>query len=109
MFVNLALGTAMIAATVLFHTVGLIALSGTMNRVVAWFRLHRHDFGKTVTMVTTVLGIFSLHTAEIWMWAGLFLVTGEFSLFEDALYFSTSTFSTIGYGDVTLSPAWRLL
>jgi hypothetical protein len=29
--------------------------------------------------------------------------------FEEALYFSTVTFSSIGYGDVVLSPRWRLL
>jgi hypothetical protein len=109
MFANLALGALMIAATVLFHTAGLIALSGTMNRAVHWFRLHRHGLGKTVTMVTTVLGIFALHTVEIWMWAALFFVMGEIVRFEDALYFSTATFSTIGYGDIILSPAWRLL
>jgi hypothetical protein len=56
-----------------------------------------------------VLGIFALHTVEIWMWAALFFVMGEIVRFEDALYFSTATFSTIGYGDIILSPAWRLL
>jgi voltage-gated potassium channel Kch len=28
---------------------------------------------------------------------------------EEALYFSTVTFTTLGYGDVVLSPDWRLL
>ncbi len=109
MFANLALGAATIAATVLFHTVGLIALTGTMNHIVHWFRLHRHNFGRTVTMVTTVLGIFLLHTVEIWMWAALFYFVADVVRFEDALYFSTVTFSTVGYGDILLTPAWRLL
>ena len=28
---------------------------------------------------------------------------------ETAHYFSTVTYTTLGYGDVTLEPAWRLL
>jgi voltage-gated potassium channel Kch len=71
--------------------------------------LHRHDFGKSVAMVTTVLGIFLLHTVEIWIWAGLFFFAGQIAAFQDALYFSTVTFSTLGYGDITLAPEWRLL
>jgi voltage-gated potassium channel Kch len=28
---------------------------------------------------------------------------------DTALYFTTSTFTTVGYGDIVLPPAWRLL
>src|ERR1043165_6279384 len=109
MMANLALGTLMISLYVLTHTAGLVLLTREMNRIVRWFRLHRHAFGKSVAMVATVLGIFLLHSAEVWTWAGLYLGIGEISRFEDALYFSTVTFSTLGYGDITLSHEWRLL
>jgi carbon starvation protein CstA len=107
--INLAVGTVAISLTVLFHTIGLMALARFMGRLIHWFRLHRHDFGKTVSMVTTVLGLFLLHMAEIWAWAGLFLGVGAIGDFGDALYFSTVTFSTVGYGDVSIVPQWRLL
>lgn len=109
MLANLAIGTVFISLTVLFHTGGLVGLTRSMNSIVRWFRLHRHDFGKSVAMVTTVLGLFLLHTVEIWIWAGLFLAIHAITPFEDALYFSTVTFATIGYGDVLVGPQWRLL
>jgi hypothetical protein len=109
MLENLALGTFFISLTVLLHTFGLVALTRTMNNVVRWFRLHRHDFGKSVAMVTTVLGLFLLHTVEIWIWAGLFFASKAVVPFQDALYYSTVTFSTVGYGDVIIDPRWRLL
>jgi voltage-gated potassium channel Kch len=109
MVLNLAVGTLFISVTVLIHTVGLVALTGFISRLIRWFRLHRHDFGKIVAMVATVLGIFLLHSVEIWVWAAVFLATGEIASFQDALYFSTVTFSTLGYGDITLSRQWRLL
>jgi hypothetical protein len=39
----------------------------------------------------------------------LYRVVGATRTFEDALYFSTSTYATIGYGDLTLSKSWRVL
>ena len=42
------------------------------------------------------------------MGAGLHAL-GALPNIETALYFSTATFSTIGYGDVVLSSDWRLL
>ena len=47
--------------------------------------------------------------AEVWIWAGLFLYLGALGTLEEALYFTTVTFSTLGYGDVVLDKSWRLL
>ena len=33
----------------------------------------------------------------------------ETRTFEEALYFSTVTFASLGYGDIVLSPRWRLV
>ena len=109
MFVNLALGSLLIAATVLIQTFGLITLSNSMPHVIGRLRLHRHHLGKIVAMVATVLGLFLIHTIEVWAWAILFVGIGAIGNFENALYFSTATFSTVGGGGVGLNPAWRLL
>jgi hypothetical protein len=53
--------------------------------------------------------VFALHTAEIWLYAALYLGLGELKTFEGALYFSTVTFASLGYGDIVLSPRWRVL
>lgn len=108
MYVNLLIGTLLVSTTVLTHTFGLIALSRAMDGIVRWFRLHRHDFGKTVAMVMTVLGLFFVHSIEVWTWAAWFVALGVIPQFENALYFSTVTFSTVGYGDIVPDPAWRL-
>lgn len=46
---------------------------------------------------------------QMGIWAALFMVIGEFNEFSTALYFSSVTFATLGYGDVVLSEQWRLL
>ena len=37
-----------------------------------------------------------------------FWAVGGFPEFETALYYSTTTFSSLGYGDVVLLPRWRM-
>lgn len=106
---NLVIGTAVISATVLVHTLGLMLISRTMVEVIRWLRLHRHRPGQTVAMIATVLGLFLAHTVEIWSWALVYLAIGAFDRLETALYFSTTTFSTVGFGDVTMTARWRLL
>lgn len=108
MLVNLALGTVMVALTVLGHTVGLLVLTRSMGGIIHRLGLHADDFGRTVAMVLTVLGLFLLHTFEVWAWAVAYVMLGAIGVFHDALYFSTVTFSTLGYGDIILSHDWRL-
>jgi hypothetical protein len=108
MLTNLALGTLLISATVFIHTVGLIMLSRWTSWTVGWLRLHRHEFGKTVAMMTIVLGLFFLHTIEIWLWATAFVALNVIAGFENALYFSIATFSTLGSDDIMPVQAWRI-
>ena len=72
-------------------------------------RLHTHGIGKAIAMVVVVLGVFFIHTIEIWLWAGMFMATGALTKLEDALFLSTATFSTVGSADMAVKPAWRLL
>ena len=54
----------------------------------------------------------SLHTVQIAIWAFAYrqlLPDDELPSFEAALYFSFVTFTTLGYGDITLTEGWRLL
>jgi hypothetical protein len=96
MLTTLFLGTALIAATVVIQTVGLVLLSKTIVRLVRWFRLHKHNLGRTIAMVVTVLGLFAIHTVEIWLWAGTLFFARTSANYEDALYQSTAAFSTVG-------------
>ena len=49
------------------------------------------------------------HLIEIGVWAVLFVICGEFADFGTAYYHSAGNYTTLGYGDVLMSPSWRLL
>jgi len=103
------IGSAMIALTVVIHTAGIIGL-------VVWFKAHFSRFMENLSvapmtgiLVIVIVAIFLVHTVEIWLWAVLYTWLGEFAEFERALYFSTVTFTSLGYGDITLQERWQLL
>ena len=106
---QLLLGMLLILATVLVHGMSLDYLLRFLENIWPTFRRKFSGHGKPLFLSITVLGIFIAHVMEIWMWAIVFLWTGEVHNFESALYFSTVTFTTVGYGDITLSEQWRLL
>lgn len=108
MILNLCTGTIVISLTVVIHTFGLIAITHVTGRLVARFRMHGRR-SRVMAMISVVMGLFAVMTAEVWLWGGIYLLLGIFSDFETALYFSTITFSTVGYGDVVPAHAWRVL
>ncbi|WP_428671076.1 potassium channel family protein [Reyranella sp.] len=108
MIANFAAATFMVVLTVTVHFFGLLGL--------LWFlREHGHRLppreklmGQGLSILFVVLGLVAIHTAEIWLYAWAFLAVGALADFESALYFSTTSFTTIGYGDVVLDRHWRL-
>jgi hypothetical protein len=109
MLLELLVATGMVALTVVIHGWGL-ALLARITR--AEQNVHSLDWvsargvGFTVALV---LGLFVLHGLEIWLYAALFHALGAIEDFRTAVYFSTTTYSAIGYGDKAMAPEWRLL
>jgi hypothetical protein len=106
---NLALASAMVAVTVLIHFWGIILLLRLMGHTGRRLKAHESHLGQAALLVLVVLGIFALHTVEIWLYAAVYLALGQFEALEPALYFSTVTFVTVGYGDLVLGSRWRML
>ncbi len=106
---NLSLATLMVALTVTVHFLGLTALISRVKRHVAYRPMRSTVIHQSAMILALVLALFALHTIEIWLYAILYMLLGEFSTIEGALYFSTTTFTTVGYGDVFLDERWRML
>ena len=106
------IGAALVAVTVVIHAWG----------TTAWLRYiglkHAIDDEPWTTkrslivLTSTVIVLIVLHTIEIGIWAITYLSlvsVEELETLESALYFSFVTFTTLGYGDITLSEPWRIM
>lgn len=109
---QLLTGGGLTTLTVLLHAVG----------STQWLRLCIANFGDDIggipvfivpiLLAATALYLFLLHLLEAFLWAATYWwVVPEFRSqpFENALYFSLVTFTSLGFGDVVLNRQWRVL
>jgi voltage-gated potassium channel len=108
LILQLAIASAMVALTIITHLVGLGLLIALMRVHQVHFITNRARLDQVIVLLGAGVGLFALHAVEIWLYAGLYMHLTTWRL-EEALYFSTTTYTTVGYGDVTLPRAWRVL
>jgi len=110
MFISqLIIGAILIILTVIIHAISLDRLMIWLEKHSPYIFRHFPRFWKIPILSITVLGVFIAHIIQIWLWAVFYLVVNALPNLEEALYFSTSTFTTVGFGDIVLETKWRLL
>jgi hypothetical protein len=108
MFIEITIGGAMIVLTTLIQ--GVFTMVG-----VEYMRDYatRHNepalIWSTLRLAAFVLWLFLATIIEVWLWAVLYVLLDAFQSIETAVYFSTVTFTTLGFGDIVLEDEWRLL
>jgi hypothetical protein len=105
----LAVGFAAVICTVLIHALPLRATITLVRREKKLGHLGLNFWKDTGFVMRTILYAFVAHLLEMALWAALFVICGEFSDFATAFYHSTVNYTSLGYGDIIMSPTWRLL
>jgi hypothetical protein len=108
LIVQMILGSVMIIFTTVIQGVFMITGIEMLQRRVTR-KVTRSDFESTLLLSYFVLWLFVATVLEVWAWAMLYRLIGAVASTEEALYFSTTTFTTLGFGDLTLDEQWRLL
>ena len=105
----LIVGAGAVLCTIFIHA---LALGATVNFFRRETRLGRAGMMYLIdfTIVVLVMSFtFVAHMIEVAVWALLFMMCREFQDFAAAYYHSAVNYSTLGYGDVIMSPSWKLL
>ena len=96
-------------------TLTLVTQSAGMGALIHWgraqFRRELHRLGplRSAALIVRFMSVMIVfHLLQILLWAG-FYRWNCFPSWENAFYFSAASFSTVGYGDLVLPPAWRTL
>ena len=102
-------GSVAVLCTIVVHALALMAS-------VRLFRRERKrglvgsgflpDIGIAVLTISFAL---VAHLVEIGLWAALFVMCGEFKSLAIAYYHSAVNYTTLGYGDLIMTPSWKLL
>jgi hypothetical protein len=105
----LVIGVGAVICTIFVHA---LALAATVNLFRHERKLGRAGAGAVIDLAILALVIsfaFVAHLVEIALWAVLLVLCGEFQEFGTAYYCSAVNYTTLGYGDLLLTPSWRLL
>ncbi|MCI0682736.1 MAG: potassium channel family protein [Gemmataceae bacterium] len=95
--------------TVVIHALGSLATITHLARRLQRSGDDNRFMGSEIQVVRVVSILLLLHLAEASVWAGFYVIAGLLPDTETAIYFSITSYTTVGYGDVLLPASWRLL
>jgi voltage-gated potassium channel len=93
---------------VFIHAVGII---GQLSWFVRMFQPIQtpNNVRALLALLRLVCILFTLHVLEIMVWGEFYFREHCFADRETAYYFSLTSYTTVGYGDVVISHPWRLM
>jgi len=107
--VPLTVGVVAIICTILIHVLPLRATVDLVRRERRLGRVGMQPWRDVGIFILIVLYALLAHLVEIALWGLLFIICGEFPDFGTAFYHSAVNYTSLGYGDVIMTPPWRLL
>jgi len=108
LFNQLASAVFLLSLTLCLQCAGVTTLIEWLKRVLTR-DIHKHGPVYSATLVVkSTVAIVILHGLVILLWASFYRARC-FPSWELAFYFSASSYSTVGYGDLILPSNWRLL
>src|SRR5262245_47219297 len=99
---------ALLAACVIVQSAGMLLLIHWLTRlrdVLESPKVHR----RVGLLLRVFVWIVLLHLIQVGLWAFVYWRAHELPILETAVYFSLTSYTTIGFGDVILEPGWRVL
>jgi hypothetical protein len=106
---QLLFGFGLTVATVIVHALGTLAAIAHLSRVWQRKQVKQRPLASEFQIVRVVSILLVLHLVEAGIWAVVFAAAGVLPDLETAVYFSLTSYTTVGYGDVVLPPSSRFL
>jgi hypothetical protein len=105
----LLVGIGTTIATIAIHVLA-------VNSIIQWVR-HERRLGRAgkrfaydaLIVAVAVLVALTAHLIEMGVWAIVLEACGEFVWGSTAFYHSAMNYTSLGYGDIVMSPRWKLL
>lgn len=109
MRIHFGLALALVFVTTFIHAGCTAIVLSWMNSPVGHRWTRRGVVRRITVLGVLVFAMTVVALLQSMVWAGLYLWVGALPHLHEAVYFSLVTFTTLGYGDITLPEEWRLL
>lgn len=101
-------GGVFMGASLLVETVFLVWAAAILRGVSRRLRAMSVAPGTGALILLALAFIVMAHTAQIILWSEVWMYNDAVADWNEAIYFSLVTYTTVGYGDVTLGPGLRV-
>jgi len=108
LFSQIPAAVLLLVSTLSLQCVGVAVLIESLRRVITRDTQGFGPIRSAVLVMESTVAIIILHGLVILLWASFYRLQC-FPSWELAFYFSSSSYATVGYGDVILPAKWRLL
>ena len=109
MLVQILIASIMIVITVVIEAVVIALATAALNRNRQRLAQYRQLPRTVVTLSLLTIWLMAGIGIALVFWSLLLLWLGEFDTLHAAIYFSSVSATTLGYGDSLLSERWQLL
>jgi hypothetical protein len=109
MGLQIALGTGLLIANILVMALAALALEVVFKRTHRWLLRPPQRPRLLLMLVGVSLWVLAVISLGVWTWALALYGLGAHPTLEEAVYFATVAFTTLGLGDVVPSLDWRIL
>lgn len=110
--VQLIVGFVVIAVTVCMHSVATSIVASLIKNYGLAFHIRFEKKARPLILGSTAACLAVKHYLDILFWAIVYrgcVGRQVFDEFESAVYLSSVTYTSLGYGDIVLDDNWRLL
>lgn len=109
MFFQIFIGSCVIPVTILIQVIFIQVAINTLEKTSTEFMGVKKTLRVVIILSGSTLWLLAALSLAIWIWVIFFWYLECFPTLEEALYFSMVSFTTLGFGDVTLPQEWRIL
>ncbi|MBV1894982.1 MAG: potassium channel family protein [Rhodobacteraceae bacterium] len=101
-------GSLFLGLCLIIHTLVLAFCTDWVGKLAG--KIENWRFGPRIValMLISLAVIVFAHTAQVWIWAAVYIHYGALADWNDAIYFSLVTYTSLGYGDIVLGPGLRI-
>ncbi|MFG1364830.1 ion channel [Xanthobacter versatilis] len=100
---------ALAMLTVVSHAISLAIIRRRLSRRIRGKSYSDHVFREAVIISATVLSLSLAHMFEVCIWATAYVALGAIADPHDAVYYSISTYTTVGADGVSITKSFRAI
>jgi len=105
---QIILGSLVLGLCSFIHIGLLVGTVGQLRVLGNVLKRSSHGIRSGILIAVTLAALVLAHTIQVWIWAISFVALSALPNLADAIYFSLVSYTTLGYGDITVSDGFRV-